>query len=511
MKERRHFFFEKKKQKTFICCPSLGTSTGRSEWPETDKSFLVLFFKKERPSFYCLALLASLSACEVGPNYHRPTAEAPAAFKEQAGWKPAQPLDAQPRGAWWAVLNDPVLDGLERHVAISNQNVRAAEAAYRAAAALTDEARAGLFPTVGVTPAVSRSKGGGGNTLFSPSARTSYSLEGTASWDPDVWGKIRRQIEAQSAAAQVSQADLANAELSAQASLATDYIALRYQDSLTALLRDTVKAYTASLRITSNQFAAGTVSRADVVIAEAQLQTAQSQLIAAGVARATMEHAIAVLAGMPPAALTVQPALLGTYVPVPPTGLPSTLLERRPDIAAAERTAAEQSANIGVAVAAYYPEISLSAAFGYAGDPLSKLFTVANQAWSLGASASETVFDAGARGAAVRAARANYDEAVATYRQTVLTAFQQVEDQLSTLRILQDQAVAADAAVESTRHAVEVTLNEYRAGTQAYTAVVTEQTALLGNQEAALAIRESRLTAAVSLITALGGGWEAHK
>jgi NodT family efflux transporter outer membrane factor (OMF) lipoprotein len=466
----------------------------------------------------CVLPLLALASCSVGPDYAPPPAATPVAFKELAGWTPASPRDGIEKGAWWSVFHDRQLDALERQVAVTNQNVAAAEAAYRQATELVREAQAGLFPTLDVTPQVTRqSFGGSSSSGFGSSSgfsaknrtRTQYSLEGNASWTVDVWGRIRRQVESEQAAAQVSAADLANATLAAQAALATDYFELRFEDSLMRLLSDTVGFYRRSLQIAQNQYDAGTASRADVVVAEAQLRTAEAQLAGVGVQRAEFEHAIAVLTGHAPAELAIPPSTLATEVPVVPAGVPSALLERRPDIAAAERGMAEQNAQIGVAIAAYYPDITLTAAYGYAGDPLSKLFTVANRVWSLGAAGSETVLDGGLRTATVAAARAGYDASVASYRQTVLTAFQQVEDDLSSLRILQQQAAVEDAAVAATRRAVEVTLNEYRAGTVAYTSVVTEQAQLLGNQQAALAIQESRMLASVALIQALGGGWQA--
>ncbi len=307
----------------------------------------------------------------------------------------------------------------------------------------------------------------------------------------------------------MSAADLANAKLSAQATLATDYFDLRAEDSLEQLLRETVAAYQRALDITRNQYRAGTSSSADYVTALAQMQSTQAQLVGVGVQRQTFEHAIAMLTGHPPSDLTIQPAPLTSVVPVMPAGLPSALLERRPDIAAAERQMQQENALIGVQVAAYYPDISLSALGGFEAGMLSQLFTTASRVWSLGATGAETLFSGGARPAAVAAARATYDQSVANYRQTVLTAFQQVEDALSSLRILQQQAAAEDIAVASTRRAVDVTLNEYRAGTVAYTSVITEQTSLLGDQQSALAIRQSRLVQSVALIEALGGGWSA--
>jgi NodT family efflux transporter outer membrane factor (OMF) lipoprotein len=461
-----------------------------------------------RPSACAALTLILLAAgCKVGPDYARPDAPTAPAFKELAGWKPSDPRDGIDRGAWWSVFADPDLDRLERQVDISNQTVKQAEAAYREAVALIREARASLFPTLTVAPGVTRSQSSGGGSGFS-GTRTQYTAEGAASWEVDVWGQIRRQVESQSAAAQASAADLANAKLSAQGSLATAYFELRGADSLAKLLSDTVEEYKRALAITQNQYDAGTASRGDVLAADVQLQSTTASLVAAGVARAQYEHAIAVLTGHPPADLSLPTALLTNDAPVVPAGVPSALLERRPDIAAAERTMQQQNALIGVAIAAYYPQITLSAAFGFAGSPLSNLFSAADRVWSLGASASETVFQGGYRSAAVDAARATYDQAVASYRQTVLTAFEQVEDDLSDLRVLQQQAQAEDTTVAAARRAVDVTLNEYRAGTVAYTSVITEQTALLSAEQAALNVRQSRLVASVALIQALGGGWD---
>lgn len=460
-----------------------------------------------------LPLLPVLTACMVGPDYHRPTAPTSATFKELAGWKIATPAETEPKGAWWSVFHDPVLDGMERQVAVTNQTVHEAVAAYAQARALVAEAQAALFPVVGVTPSVTRnSERVAFSTIGVPTglgkAFTDYTLQTAATWDVDIWGRLRRQVEAQQAAAEASAADLVNATLSAQAALATAYFNLRYEDSLADLLRQTIAAYAQALQITENEYNAGTVSRGDVVTADSLLKSTQAQLVGVAVARAEYEHAIAVLIGEPPAALSIPPAPLATAVPVMPPGLPSTLLERRPDIATAERTMTQQNALIGVAIAAYYPDITLSAVFGYAGNPLSSLIQAANRLWSVGAAATQPVFEGGLRLATVAAARAGYDGAVAAYRQTVLTAFQQVEDNLSSLRILADQAVAQDAAVTATQRAVDVALDEYRAGTVIYTTVLTEQELLLADQETALAIQQGRLLASVALITALGGGWQ---
>jgi NodT family efflux transporter outer membrane factor (OMF) lipoprotein len=486
---------------------------------------------KLAPAASALALCVFASGCMVGPDYSKPDAPMSEQFKELNGWKPVQPQDDTDKGVWWAIYHDPELDRLMRKVEISNQTVKTFEAQYRNAVALVGEARANLFPIATLNAGVSHT-GTGGSSLSSlarnnQSTTTSgvgtttsngsggnggrngtlYTVSGSVSWDLDVWGSVRRQIESNVAGAQVSAADLANAELSAQATLATDYFDLRAEDSLEVLLRETTAADRRALEITENQYRAGTSSSADVVTARAQLQSVEAQLVGVGVQRQQFEHAIAVLTGQPPADLTIAPAPLASAVPVAPPGLPSALLERRPDIAAAERQMQEENALIGVQIAAYYPDISLSALGSFAGDPLSQLFTVANRVWSLDASASETVFSGGARPAAVAAARATYDQSVANYRQTVLTAFQQVEDALSSLRILEQQAAAQSIAVESARRALEVTLNAYRAGTVAYTSVITQQTLLLGDQQTLLSVQQSRLVASVALVEALGGGW----
>jgi NodT family efflux transporter outer membrane factor (OMF) lipoprotein len=470
----------------------------------------------------CMLLLAAsaLSGCMVGPDYKRPDAPVPAAFKEAppAGWKLGTPLDAMDKGPWWSIYNDPELDRLEREVDISNQTLAQAEAAYREAQAVVQQARGSLFPTISITPGASLANQGGtvssgglvssGSFSQKPGARTNYSLESNASWDVDVWGKIRRTIESDVSGAQASAADIANARLSAQATLAIDYFNLRAADSLQTLLDNTVKQYQRSLQITQNQYDAGVAARSDVITAQTLLQTTQAQAINVGVGRAQFEHAIAVLTGHPPADLTIEPGALANVIPDIPTTVPAALLERRPDISAAERQMQQQNELIGAAVAAFYPDISLTALYGYSGNPIGSLIQTANKVWSIGGSAVQTIFDGGIRSGQVAAAKAVYDQAVANYRQVVLTAFQGVEDNLSGLRILADQARAQDAAVASARQAVQIALNEYQAGTQAYTTVITAQTTALSDEESALSIRQTRLTDSVSLIEALGGGWD---
>ena len=465
-----------------------------------------------------------LSGCLAGPSYKRPEVTTPPAFKEapsaQNGWVPSQPMDTIDRGAWWAAFNDPLLDGLEQKVKVSNQNVAEAVAAYDQARALTAADRAGFFPTLTGTGSATRSGAGSRTSSTSTStgsttgtgsyAVSSYGASLGASWAPDVWGRLRRQVQSDVAAAQASAADLANATLSAQAELAIDYLTLRILDEEKRLFDDTVKADQRSYDITLNKYKAGTAAKADVITAQTQLLAAQAQAIDVGVQRAQTEHAIAVLAGMAPAELTIAvlPNLSET-VPTAPLVVPSVVLQRRPDIAAAERKAASASALIGVQVAAYYPTISLTGSFGYDSSSIGNLFNTANEVWSLGGSAAETLLDFGARQAKVREAKAAYAQSVATYRQTVLSAFQQVEDELVALRVLEQEAKVRDQTLASARQAVDLTLNEYKAGTVDYTSVVTAQTTALSAAQSVLSVLQQRQIASVTLIEALGGGWTA--
>ncbi|HSY07082.1 MAG TPA: efflux transporter outer membrane subunit [Steroidobacteraceae bacterium] len=473
-----------------------------------------------------LVAALALAACAVGPNYHRPSAPVPQRFKEAEGWKPAQPKEAASGTNWWSVYDDAVLDGLEQQIDISNQTLKASEASWREAQAVVSAARAQLFPTVGVSGSATRTKGlgatlggstttttGGGTPAVVPSTSrapsNTFDATANASWAIDIWGKIRRTIESDVANAQASEADLAAARLSAQGTLATDYVELRVSDEMKQLLDQTVEAYQRSLQITQNQYKAGIVAKADVITAETQLEGAQSQQISIGIMRSQLEHAIAVLVGKPPADFAIVPAVFGTTVPVAPSGVPSSLLERRPDVAAAERSMASANAQIGVAVAAYFPDLTLSGSYGFTNSVINGLIRAPNNVWSFGGTLSETVLDFGARSAQVRQARAAYDVAVANYRQAVLTAFQQVEDQLAALRILEQQDAVQERTVKSANEAVRLTLNEYKAGTVAYTAVVTAQATALADAQTLLTIRQNRLTASVALIQALGGGWQA--
>ena len=444
-----------------------------------------------------------LAGCAtVGPDYFRPAAIESPQYKEIKGWKLATPRDDFAKGEWWRLFRDPTLDRLEQQVAVSNQTLKADEANYRQALALIAEARAALFPTINFDPTLTRAKTGTNLT-------TQLDAQVSGSWTLDVWGKTRRAVEQESAAAEASAADLANATLAAQSALALAYVQLRQSDSLADLLSDTVKQYKRSVDIAQNQYNAGAAAKSDVITAQALELAAEAQLINVGVARAANEHAIAVLTGRPPADLTIPHGALALEIPRVPIGLPSALLERRPDVAAAERTMQAQNAAIGVAFAGYYPSLTLSGAFGYSGDPFVRAIAGANPVWSYGLSVAQTLFNGGLTDAQVEAARQTYTASVATYRQTVLTAFQQVEDQLAAIPLLTRQLAIQTQAVSAARRAVDIALNEYRAGTQNFTTVVTAEAAALSDQESALSTRAARLTATVNLVVALGGGWTA--
>jgi NodT family efflux transporter outer membrane factor (OMF) lipoprotein len=470
-------------------------------------------------------LLATTAACSVGPDYVKPSAPTPTTFKEQAGWKPSDPKDEIDRGAWWSIYNDPVLDALEKKIDVSNQNLKAAEAAYRQARAVVDQSRASFFPTISGNASGERTHSGGGNSsrgsAFSSgsvislggasSTQNSYSLSVGASWDIDIWGSIRRTVESDVATAQASAADLASARLSAQSMLAIDYFQLRYQEELKRLDDRTAEDFTRSLQITQNQYNVGVAAKADVLSARTQLLNAQSQAINSGVQRATLEHAIAVLVGEAPGDFSIASTGLPNDVPVAPTGLPSTLLERRPDIAGAERRMVAANAKIGVAIAAYFPDLTLSPSFGFTGSNLGHLIGQSTNVWSLGGQVAETIFDAGAHSAQVEQARATFQQSIATYRETVLEGFQQVEDQLAALRILEQQSVVETETVKTAQEAERLTLNQYKAGTVPYSSVITAQTTALSTEQTALNVLQNRLTASVTLVESIGGGWDESK
>jgi len=451
------------------------------------------------------AALALATACAVGPDYHRPKFDTAANYKESGDWKPSEPNDALSRGPWWEIYKDDVLNRLEARIDISNENVSAAAAAFEQARALVTQARSGFWPAVAAS--VGRQRGADGNLPV----RTTNTAGLSANWELDIWGQIRRNTESNRASAQASAAALAAARLSAQAALATDYFELRAQDQLQQLLDDTVVAEQQSLKITENRYHFGVAARADVVSAQAQLLSSQAQQVNARIQRAILEHAIAVLIGQQPAAFSLEPSSMRTDVPTVPVGIPSTLLERRPDVAQAERKVAAANAQIGVATAAFFPNLTLAGTDDYSGSTMSRLIRTSNRVWAIGPSLAETLIDGGLRRAQLAQARAAYDASVDMYRQTVLAGFQQVEDDAVTLRVLAQQAVIEDAAVAAAREAEKLTLNQYKAGTVPYSSVITAQTTRLASEETALAVLSSRLQASVALIEALGGGWNSDR
>jgi NodT family efflux transporter outer membrane factor (OMF) lipoprotein len=464
-----------------------------------------------------LAALLSLSGCLVGPDYVRqPPATPPTPeYKETSDslFRPAQPRDTIDRGPWWTIYGDATLDQLAAQVEVSNQTLKQNEAAYRQAVALIRQSQSGLYPTFGYTGGVQQSGRGSGSSTNSSSLAAGgnsvaqYSLGGTVSWPIDVWGNIRRQIESDSAAAQASYGTLAAARLSAQSALVTNYYSLRISDERKLLLEANLAAFARALEIVRNQATAGTVSALNVAQAQTQYEQTRAQLVAEGVTRAQFEHAIAALIGKAPAEFSLPPARISDEVPTVEAGVPSALLERRPDIASAERSMAAANAQIGVAVGAYFPQITLNASINFVSTVLNNLLNIANAVWAIGPQLAGTLLDGGSRAAQVEGARANFDNTVASYRQTVITAFQQVEDALASQRILEEQERVQRLAVAAARRAEATALNQYRAGTVDYTTVVTTQTTALQNEQTLLNIRLSRYTASSNLVAALGGGW----
>jgi NodT family efflux transporter outer membrane factor (OMF) lipoprotein len=480
----------------------------------------------------------ALAGCAVGPNYKRPTAPVSTAYKEADGWAQAAPSDALDKGQWWTVFNDPVLNDLEAKVTVSNQNLKQAEANYRQALALLDEQRASFFPSVNLTGSATRAKSGvsssgvttgsttststaststggastttGSSTTVNTGGRTvnTYTARLGASWDIDVWGRIRRAVESARDTAQASKADIANALLSAQVLLAADYVQMRAADEQKRLIDLTVKGYAENLRIAQNRYAVGVGARADVLTAQTTLKSAQASAVDLLKQRAQYEHAIAVLIGQPPASLTLALQTWNLQVPPVPLGMPSTLLERRPDIAAAERTIAAANAQIGVNIAGYFPDLSLSGSDGFSAATLTRFFSAANNSWSLGANVTQTVFDAGLTSAKVRAARAVYDADVASYRQTVLNALQQVEDNIAALRVLEAEYDLDLAASQEADEAEKIVNNQYQAGQVDFTTVVVAQNTALSARRTLITTAGSRMVALVDLISALGGGWQ---
>lgn len=456
-----------------------------------------------------LVAAASLAACAVGPAYQQSTVQSPAAWKEAAaaeGWVPAAPADAFDRGEWWRLFGDTTLDALAARVQVSNQNIAAAVASYAQATALVREQRAGLFPTVSASGSATRSGNRSANT-----ATGGASVGVDASWTPDVWGRLRQAVNSAEANAQASEADLAAARLSAIGELASNYFFLREADAELAILTTTLEGYERSLTIARNRYEAGIVAQSDVLQAQTQLIGTRAERVALERTRATYEHAIAVLVGAAPADFQLPVAATWTpTVPSVPLGVPSTLLQRRPDVASAERSVASANAQIGIARAAYYPSFGLSASLGRSSSRVSDLFSASNTLWSLGLSAAQVLFDGGAIAAGVDAAKASYDATVARYRQTVLTAFQTVEDQLTaTASLAQQEQLRREASAAADKTEQQI-LNRYRAGQVSYTDVVTAQASALSARRTVLQLQVSRQTAAVTLVQALGGGWEAN-
>jgi NodT family efflux transporter outer membrane factor (OMF) lipoprotein len=447
------------------------------------------------------ASFALLTACAVGPNYKRPAFDPSAAYKEQDGWKPSEPNDALDRGPWWEIFHDEVLNGLEAQVNISNENVKAAAAAVEEARALVRQAQAGFWPSVTANASRTRSVTGDSNPITVTSAGVS------ANWDIYLWGQIRRSTESDRASMQASEAALASARLAAQTELATDYFQLRAQDQLQIILNDIVAAEQQSLKITENRYRVGVAAKADVVNAQTQLLSSQAQQVNA-LQRAILEHAIAVLVGQPPSQFSIATAAMRADVPTVPPGLPSTLLERRPDVAQAERQVAAANAQIGVAISAYFPALTISGSDDYKGTTISHLIRTANRVWAIGPSVALSVFDAGLRRAQVAQARAAYEQRVDNYRQTVLASLQQVEDDIATLRVLEQRGIIEESTVKAAREAETLTLNQYKAGTVPYSSVITAQTTRLNSEENALSVLSGRLQASVAIIQALGGGWK---
>ena len=487
----------------------------------TDASYLsrpIRVYPRLSVDKYLFALFLALAGCAVGPNYQRPEVPQAAKFKESGDWVLAQPADAMPKGRWWAAFNDPILDGLVEQANRGNFSLAAAEARYRQTYAAIAAARAQLFPTLGVNLGASRSGTGSGNGIAVDSSgnavvgnntTTRYNIALDAGWEPDLWGRVRRQVESARASAEASQADLEAARLSLDAQLATAYFQLRATDAGIVLLEDMIKAFDTNYQLTKNRYAAGVAGRVDVVQAESQLRSTQADALDLRATRAQLEHAIAVLAGKPPGDFAIEPVKLDFHMPSIPPGLPSILLERRPDIAAAERRVAAANAEIGVAEAAYFPSLTLNASVGRSTSSLSKLFSVSNPTWSVGVALAETLLDFGARRSQVEQARAAYDATVADYRQVVLAAMQDVEDNLAAMHWLAEESKVQAEATQAARESVALTVNQYKAGTVSFLNVALVQATQLNAERALVTLLNRRLAATVALIKALGGSWDA--
>ncbi|WP_339411475.1 efflux transporter outer membrane subunit [Pseudomonas sp. EA_35y_Pfl2_R5] len=462
-----------------------------------------------------LTLSLLLGGCAIGPDYQRPQLQTPAQFKQIEGWTQAKPGDVLERGSWWQLYGDAELNALVERLNISNQSLAASEAQYRQARALVRGARAAFYPSLSSSAGATRSSQGSGsnNNTGSTTASTgdisrSYELGLNATWELDIWGKLRRSLESSRAGFEASAADLAALKLSLQAELVQDYLQLRVLDDQQRLLDATVAAYARSLKLTENQYNAGIVPKSDVSQALTQLKSSQAQAIDLQWQRAQLEHAIAVLVGVPPSELSIAVREKLPALPEIPVALPSQLLERRPDVAAAERRVIAANAEIGVAEAAWYPDLTISASGGYRGSSFADWIDLPNRFWSLGPQLALTLFDGGARSAELERSEAAYDQTVAQYRQSVLDSFREVEDTLVQLRVLQEEAVIQQEALDAARESLRLIENQYRAGTVDFNSVVNVQATALNNERTNLSLLGSRLTASVQLIAALGGGWQ---
>jgi NodT family efflux transporter outer membrane factor (OMF) lipoprotein len=455
-----------------------------------------------------------LGGCTVGPKYARPSAEVPSDYKESGNWKTAQPNDAIAKGKWWEIYGDPQLNALEEQVSVSNQTLKAAQEQFLQARAAIRISRAAFFPDVTAGASATRTGQSQNRALFgttSPLTYNDFQLPIDVSYEPDVWGRVRRTVEASRSEAQATAADLASTDLSLHAELALDYFQMRGLDSQKQLLDSTVSTYEKALDLAQNRYQGGVASGVDVAQAQTQLETTRAQAADLEVQRAAFEHAIAVLMGKPPSEFSQQPLVLTTPPPSLPLGLPSQLLERRPDIAASERRVQEANAQIGVARAAYFPLFALTGGGGFDSAKIGTLLEGPAGFWSLAGSAAELLFDGGQRRGVTEQARAAYNESVDKYRQTTLTAFQEVEDNLAALRILEDEAKIQDAAVAAAQHSLDLSNNRYKGGVANYLEVIIAQSAALGDQRAAVDVLTRRLAASVLLIKALGGGWNASQ
>ena len=457
------------------------------------------------------AAALSLFGCTVGPNYVRPPADVPVSYKELGDWKPVHPSDQIAKGNWWDVYEDPQLNALETQIDVSNQNLKAAQERFEQARAAVKISRSNYYPEVTGNASATRTHVSSNEPLFvNGSTKKSYSdfaIPIDASWEPDLWGRVRRTVEASRSEAQATAADVANVSLSLHAELAMDYFQLRGLDAQEDLLQSTVVAYEKALELTQNRYKAGLASAVDVAQAETQLRTTRAQAIDVGVNRAAFEHAIAVLIGKPPAQFSLPSSPLRAVPPAIPPGLPSDLLERRPDVAASERRMQESNAQIGVAKSAYYPLVTLNGSGGFESGVFTTLLQGPSGLWSVGANASEYIFDAGKRRAVTQQAQSAYRESIDTYRQTVLSAFQEVEDNLAALRILNDEEVVQQSAVASAEHSLSLSINRYKGGIVNYLEVITAQNAALADEVTEVSIQTRRMQASVLLVKAIGGGW----